>query len=73
MCNTQLKEKIVEHKEFSISLGKFKAMVCPNCGEIFYDSEAAEKIQKRSKGLGLFGLASKKTKVASPADVNALP
>lgn len=63
LCNGQLKEKIVEHKEFGLSLGKFKAKVCSKCNETYFDSETADKIQLKSKELGLFGLA-KKTKVA---------
>jgi YgiT-type zinc finger domain-containing protein len=64
MCgNGTLKEKTVEYKEFGISLGKYKADVCAKCGEAFFDSETAKKIQAKSKELGLFGLA-KKTKVA---------
>lgn len=64
MCNGQLEEKLVEHKEFGISFGKFKANVCSKCNEIIFDSKTADKIQEKSKELGLFGLASKKTKVA---------
>ncbi len=64
MCNKgTLEEKVVEHKEFGISLGKFKAKVCSSCGEAFFDSENAKRIQGQSKKLGLFGL-TKKTKVA---------
>lgn len=63
MCNGALKEKVVEHKEFGISLGKFKALVCNSCNERFYDSDVVSKIQLKSKELGLFGLA-RKTKVA---------
>ena len=64
MCdNGTLKEKMVEYREFEISLGKYKANVCAKCGEAFFDSETAQKIQAKSKELGLFGLA-KKTKVA---------
>ena len=64
MCNSgTLKEKIVEYKEFGVSLGKHKASVCAKCGEIFFDTVTAKKIQSKSKELGLFGLA-KKTKVA---------
>ena len=58
-----LEEKIVEYKEFGIPLGKFTANICKNCGEAFFDSETAKKIQEKSKEMGLFGLA-KKTKVA---------
>lgn len=63
ICNSSLKEKLVEHKEFGISLGKFNALVCTKCNEVFYDSKVADQIQVKSKELGLFGLA-KKTKVA---------
>lgn len=63
LCNGKLNEQTVEHREFGISLGKFKALVCSECGEVFYDSITADKIQLKSKELGLFGL-SKKTKVA---------
>ncbi len=64
MCGKgTLEERTVEHKEFGVFLGKFKAQVCPSCGEAFFDSDTAKKIQTKSKELGLFGLA-KKTKVA---------
>lgn len=62
-CNSVTEEKIVDYKEVGVSLGKYKAMVCTKCGEVFFDSETAAKIQAKSKETGLFGLA-KKTKVA---------
>ena len=58
-----LKEKTVDYKEFGVSLGKYRGNVCANCGEVFFDSALAKKIQAKSKELGLFGLV-KKTKVA---------
>lgn len=64
LCNGQCTEKMVEHTELGVSLGMFKALVCSQCGEAFFDSATAEKIQAKSKGMGLFGLAAKKTKVA---------
>ncbi len=63
ICNGLLKEKLVEHKEFGIFIGKFNSLVCTKCNEVFYDSKVANQIQLKSKKLGLFGLA-KKTKVA---------
>lgn len=63
ICNGNLKEKNVEHKEFGVSIGIFKAKVCTKCNDTFYDSETAKKIQAKSRELGLFGLA-KKTRVA---------
>ena len=63
LCSRTLKEKLVEYREFGISFGKFKALVCENCNSNFFGSGVAEKVQQKSKKLGLFGLA-KKTKVA---------
>ncbi|HLC55459.1 MAG TPA: hypothetical protein VJJ75_02905 [Candidatus Nanoarchaeia archaeon] len=64
LCNGLLEEKIIEHQELGIALGKFKAHICKECGEAYFDSETVDKIQKRSKERGLFGLASKRTRVA---------
>ena len=63
LCNGELKKKEIEYKELDISLGKFLALVCNKCNEVFFDEETAEKIQKKSKELNLFGIV-KKTKVA---------
>lgn len=63
MCKGILEKKLVDYSEFGVSLGKFKGAVCCSCGEVFFDSEIAKKIQIKSKELGLFGLA-KRTKVA---------
>ena len=59
-----VEEKLVEYKEFGVSLEKFQAQVCGSCGEEFFDSKVVDKIQVKSKEKGLFGLAAKKTKVA---------
>ena len=63
MCDGKLIQKKVEHEEFGVSLGKFEAQVCSKCNEVYFDSEIVNKIQTKSKKLGLFGLV-KKTKVA---------
>ena len=64
MCDKgTLKKKNVDYREFGVFLGKYRGNVCANCGEVFFDSVTAKKIQAKSKELGLFGLA-KKTKVA---------
>lgn len=63
LCNGKTQERIVEHKEFGISLGKYPGRVCIECGETYYNEEIAEKIQEKSKQMGLFGKA-KKVKVA---------
>lgn len=63
ICNGKTIQKKVEHKEFGVSLGTFSAEVCGKCGEVFFNEKTAEIIQKKSKELGLFGLA-KRVKVA---------
>ena len=61
LCNGKTKQKNVEHKEVGISLGKFPAEVCEQCGETYFLEETAGKIQQKSKEMGLFGLARKAT------------
>ncbi|MBS3133351.1 hypothetical protein J4470_04510 [Candidatus Woesearchaeota archaeon] len=62
-CNSVTEERLVDYEEVGVKFGKYKAHVCKKCGEAYFDSGIAEIIQKKSKDLGLFGLA-KKTKVA---------
>ena len=63
VCGGGTTRKIVEHKEFGVSLGNFKAEACKKCEEVYFDEKTAQLIQNKSKELGLFGLA-KKAKVA---------
>ena len=63
ICNGETAKKNVEYKESGVSMGNFSAYVCQKCGEIYFDEKVAEKIQNKSKQMGLFGLA-KKAKVA---------
>ncbi len=63
MCGGKTVQKNVDYREFDVLLGNFKAEVCQKCGESYFDEKTAEKIQHKSKELGLFGLA-KKTRVA---------
>jgi len=63
ICNGETTKKSVEHKEFGVNLGSFKANVCKKCGETYFDEETAAKIQQKSREMGLFWLA-KKAKIA---------
>lgn len=63
ICNGETIKKNVEYKESGVPLGNFSAYICQKCGETYFDEKIAEKIQQKSKQLGLFGLA-KKAKVA---------
>lgn len=58
-CNGKLEGKIVEHKEMGVSLGRFPAKVCTKCNEVFFEPEIVDKIQAKSKELGLFGMKEK--------------
>ena len=62
-CGGLTTKRMTEYKEFGVSLGNFKAHICNKCGEIYFDEKTAERIQLKSKQMGLFGLA-KKAKVA---------
>tara|TARA_Y100000310_G_C20565846_1_gene755434 strand:- start:83 stop:415 length:333 start_codon:yes stop_codon:yes gene_type:complete len=64
LCSGKLEKKKVEYKEYGVSLGKYSALVCQDCGENFFDSKTVDIIQKKSKEKGLFGISAKKTKVA---------
>ena len=63
ICNGETVKKNAEYKESGVSVGNFNAYVCQKCGETYFDEKTAEKIQNKSKQMGLFGLA-KKAKVA---------
>ena len=63
ICNGETIKKNVEYRESGVLLGTFSANICQKCGETFFNEKTAEKIQQKSKQMGLFGLA-KKAKVA---------
>ncbi len=63
MCEKgNLKKGKVEEEMFGVSLGKFDAEICDQCGESFLDEAAMEKMEAKAKELGVWGL-SKKIKV----------
>ena len=63
ICSGETIKKNVEYRESGVLLGTFSANICQKCGETYFDEKVAEKIQQKSKQMGLFGLA-KKAKVA---------
>ena len=62
-CGGKLEWKTDKVIVSGINCGILDTEYCKKCGEIFYDSSAADEIQKKSRELVLFGL-SKNTKVA---------
>ncbi|MEK6932532.1 MAG: AbrB/MazE/SpoVT family DNA-binding domain-containing protein [Nanoarchaeota archaeon] len=63
MCDSNVKEKLVDYKELGKSFGKFKGNVCEKCGEVYFNSETVDRIQQISRKLGFFGIV-RKAKVA---------
>ena len=63
ICSGETIKKNVEYRESGVLLGTFSANICQKCGETYFNEKTAEKIQQKSKQMGLFGLA-KKAKVA---------
>jgi len=59
MCGGTTAKQNVEYKEFGIVLGKYPGHVCEKCAEVYFDESTVDKIQQKSKELGLFGLAKK--------------
>lgn len=59
LCNGNLKNKVIDYTESKISLGKYISKFCEKCNESFFESDIVDKIQTRSKELGLFGLKEK--------------
>ncbi len=58
MCDKgTLKKGKVEEKMFGMSLGKYDAEVCDQCGESFFGEAEMEKMEAKAKELGVWGLA----------------
>lgn len=55
----RLIKKNVEYIQYGIVIGKYPAEVCEKCGEVFFSSEAVEKIEQELKRKGLWGLGAK--------------
>ena len=58
-CGSKIQEKDVEVSIYGISLGKFPAEVCTQCGEEVFDEKTSMEIEKLSKSKGLWGLDRK--------------
>lgn len=56
---SELIRKKTEYIQLGVSLGKFDALVCPECNETIFDGEVSEQIEAKAKKLGIWGLARK--------------
>lgn len=59
--------KKIDFKIYGVSLGKFNAEVCSDCGEEVFSEEVSDQMDKIAKEKGLWGLEAK-TKVAKSGD-----
>jgi len=63
-CNNgELKEGIFKEEQFGVYLGEYEGQKCTYCGEVFFDSDATQKIIEKAKEKGIFGIEAR-TKVA---------
>ena len=59
-CNKGiLKKGMTSYSEYGIFFGKYPADICTYCKEAWFDEDVFDKIQRKSKKLGLFGLGKK--------------
>src|SRR3989344_6586629 len=58
-CNGNIEKKLVDYILLGKNMGKFEAEVCRNCGEQVFDEDVSNKIEKKAKQLGLWGLQAK--------------
>jgi YgiT-type zinc finger domain-containing protein len=66
-----LVKKKVDFKVYGVSLGRFDAEVCGNCGETYFDEDVSDKIDAIAKKKGLWGLeaTTKVGKVGNSIDI----
>ena len=60
-CEMKRKKTVFTYYEFRF--GEFDADVCEKCGEIIFAEESFDKIEKKAKELGVWGIG-RKTKLA---------
>ncbi|MEK6907132.1 MAG: hypothetical protein AABW45_01250 [Nanoarchaeota archaeon] len=58
-CHGKTEKKSVDYMLLGKNLGKFEAEVCNKCGEQVFNEDVSEKIEKRAKELGLWGLQAR--------------
>jgi hypothetical protein len=64
-CGGNIIKKIVNYDYLGEGVGRYEAEVCSKCGEIVFDEDVSNKIEKRVKEMGLYGLgASTKVGIA---------
>ena len=56
VCGNKANTSKIEVKIYGIPIGKYQGYKCSKCGEEWFSEETVEKIEKRTKDLGLFGL-----------------
>ncbi len=55
----EMYKKKVDFIQFGITLGKFDALVCPQCHETMFEGHVSKQIETKAKEKGIWGLARK--------------
>lgn len=64
-CGGKIVKKIVDYDYIGEHIGRYEAEVCSKCDEIVFDEDISNKIEKKVKEMGLYGLgASTKVGIA---------
>lgn len=64
-CGGKIVKKTVNYDYLGEHIGKYEAEVCGSCGEIVFDENVSNKIGKKVKDMGIYGLgASTKVGIA---------
>lgn len=61
-------KKEVVRKLYGKTIGRFKAEVCSECDEVFFDEKTSKEITQKTKQMGLWGLESR-TKIGVSGSV----
>jgi len=56
ICNKKMKKVKAPYSYGEVTLGVFEAEKCPKCNEVFFTEDSSDKIDKKAKELGLWGL-----------------
>ena len=60
-CGGRIQRKTVDYDYLGEHIGRFPAEVCVKCGEVVFDEDASDAIERRVKMKGLYGLGATTT------------
>ena len=57
-CGGKVLKKTVNYDYLGEHIGRYEAEVCSKCGEIVFDEEVSEKIERKVREMRLYGLGT---------------